>query len=68
MLYGSDAAGLVESVWLGALAIRRVLDGALAAWVTSGALLASQAVRTAEQVLHDNATALYGLESQPSCP
>jgi predicted TIM-barrel fold metal-dependent hydrolase len=66
VLYGSDAAGLVESVWLGALAIRRALDGALAAWVASGALLASQAARAAEQVLHDNATALYGLGSQPS--
>jgi hypothetical protein len=68
VLYGSDAAGLVESVWLGALAIRRALDGALAAWVASGALLATQAARTAEQVLHDNARELYGLESQPSDP
>ena len=26
------------------------------------------AARTAEQMLHDNATALYGLDSQPSNP
>jgi uncharacterized protein len=66
VLYGSDAAGLVESVWLGALAIRRALDGALAGWVAGGALLDSQARRIAEQVLYENATSLYGLGSPRS--
>lgn len=61
VLYGSDAAGLAESVWLGALAIRRALGSALDAWLAAGALTAAQAERIASQVLHANARALYGL-------
>ena len=61
VLYGSDAAGLAESIWLGAVAIRRALDAALGAWLRAGALTAGQAERLAEQVLHANAGALYGL-------
>ena len=59
--YGSDAAGLAESWWLGALAVRRALDGALGAWVHTGSLTASQAVRVAQQILHANAVTLYDL-------
>jgi hypothetical protein len=61
VLYGSDAAGLAESIWLGASAIRLALDGALGAWLHAGALSAGQAERLAERVLHANAQALYGL-------
>jgi hypothetical protein len=57
VLYGSDAAGLAESVWLGAVAIRLALDGALGGWLRVGALTASQAERLAERVLN----ALYSL-------
>jgi hypothetical protein len=61
VLYGSDAAGLAESIWLGALAIRLALDGALGAWLRSGTLTARQAERLAERVLHANARSLYSL-------
>ncbi len=61
VLYGSDAAGLAESIWLGALAIRRALDGALGNLLAAGALLPAEATRIAEQVLWRNAVALYGL-------
>jgi hypothetical protein len=61
VLYGSDAAGLAESIWLGALAIRLALDGALGGWLRAGALTARQAERLAERVLYANARALYGL-------
>ncbi len=65
VLYGSDAAGLAESVWLGALAIRRALDGALGGWVAGGALLPSETSHVAEQLLWRNAAALYGLQIAP---
>ncbi|HZS02852.1 MAG TPA: amidohydrolase family protein [Chloroflexota bacterium] len=61
VLYGSDAAGLAESVWLGAVAIRLALDGALGGWLRAGALTAAQAERLAERVLHANARTLYAL-------
>ncbi|HLH24460.1 MAG TPA: amidohydrolase family protein [Chloroflexota bacterium] len=61
VLYGSDAAGLAESVWLGAIAIRRALAAALGDWLRAGALTAAEAERLAERVLHVNARALYGL-------
>jgi hypothetical protein len=59
VLYGSDAAGLAESVWLGTVAMRLALDGALGGWLRSGALTASQAERLAARVLHANAQQLY---------
>jgi hypothetical protein len=62
VLYGSDAASLAESVWLGATAIRTALEAAVGAWVRDGVLTASQAERVAEQVLHRNAARLYGLQ------
>jgi hypothetical protein len=62
VLYGSDAAGLAESIWLGAVAIRLALDGALGGWLRAGALTARQAERLAERVLHANARALYGIQ------
>jgi hypothetical protein len=61
VLYGSDAAGLAESIWLGALAMRLALDGALGAWLRAGAITAREAERLAEQVLHQNAMRLYSL-------
>jgi uncharacterized protein len=61
VLYGSDAAGLAESFWLGAVAIRRALGAALDGWLRDDALTAAQAERIAAQILHDNAVALYGL-------
>jgi len=61
VLYGSDAAGLVETVWLGALAMRRALGATLLGWVRAHALTTSQAERVAEQILGSNATSLYDL-------
>ena len=61
VLYGSDAAGLAESIWLGATAIRRALATALAGWLRDDALTAEQAHHLAEQILHRNARTLYEL-------
>jgi hypothetical protein len=62
VLYGSDAAGLPESYWLGALAMRRALAAALGAWLNDGTITATQAETVAAQLLHRNATALYSLQ------
>src|SRR4051794_20204102 len=61
VLYGSDAAGLTEAIWLGGPALRLALDGALGAWLRAGALTAGQAEHLAERILHANARTLYGL-------
>jgi predicted TIM-barrel fold metal-dependent hydrolase len=61
VLYGSDAAGLAESFWLGAVGMRRALAAALDGWLRDGTLTAAQAERVAAQLLHENATSLYVL-------
>jgi uncharacterized protein len=61
VLHGSDAAGLAESFWLGAVAMRRALAATLDGWLGDGTLTAAQAERVAAQLLHENATALYAL-------
>jgi predicted TIM-barrel fold metal-dependent hydrolase len=61
VLHGSDAAGLAESVWLAARAMRGALRAAVEAWVRAGALTAGQAERVAARVLGRNAAALYDL-------
>jgi predicted TIM-barrel fold metal-dependent hydrolase len=61
VLYGSDAAGLAESLWLGAAAIRRALGTTLEGWVAEGTLTPTQAERVARQILSENAVRLYGL-------
>ena len=61
VLHGSDAAGLAESVWLAARAMRGALRAAVEAWVRAGALTAGQAEHVAARVLGRNAAALYDL-------
>jgi len=61
VLYGSDAAGLAETIWLAARAMRGALAELIAAWVTAGALTLAQAEQVAARVLGRNAAALYAL-------
>jgi uncharacterized protein len=55
LLYGSDAWGIPDWLWLAARATHRALADALA-WLPAG-----EAEWTARRVLHDNAAELYGL-------
>lgn len=55
LLYGSDAWGIPDWLWLAARATRRALADALA-WLPD-----AEAEWTARRVLHDNAAELYGL-------
>ena len=55
LLYGSDAWGIPDWLWLAAKAARHALEAALA-W-----LPASEAAWVAQRILHDNAAELYGL-------
>lgn len=61
VLYGSDAAGLAEAIWLAARAMRGALAELAASWVQAGALTAAQAEQVAARVLGRNAAALYAL-------
>ncbi|GIX49645.1 MAG: amidohydrolase [Candidatus Tectimicrobiota bacterium] len=64
VLYGSDAAGLPDWLWLGVLACRRALARLLAAWVEAG-LPEAQARAVAEAILYANGCALYGVPLDP---
>ena len=55
LLYGSDAWGIPDWLWLAARATRRALAEALA-W-----LPAAEQTWTAQRILHDNAAELYSL-------
>jgi predicted TIM-barrel fold metal-dependent hydrolase len=61
LLYGSDAAGLAETIWLAARAMRGALAELAAGWVQAGALTPAQAEQVAARVLGRNAAALYAL-------
>jgi len=61
VLFASDAFGLPELFWLGARRGRDGLARALADLIALGALDRAEALAVAEQILHKNAAALYGL-------
>ncbi|MER6628607.1 amidohydrolase family protein [Streptomyces sp. NPDC000987] len=65
LLYSSDACGLAEFYWLGALAFRRGLAGLLQDRVDADELSLPDALRIARWAAADNARRIYRL-SEPS--
>ena len=61
LLYSSDGARVPDLHWIGAHDGRRVLGEVLGELVDDGDLDLAQARRAGEQVLRDNAVALYGM-------
>lgn len=61
ILYSSDAVGIPEQHWLGAVRGRRALGTALGEMVDADDLTAPDAERVAELVLHANSERIYGL-------
>ena len=61
VLYSSDAVGIPEQHWLGAVRGRRALGTALGEMVDAGDLSADDALRLADLVLHANSERIYGL-------
>jgi predicted TIM-barrel fold metal-dependent hydrolase len=61
VLYSSDAVGIPEQHWLGAVRGRRALGTALGDMVDAGDLSSDDALRLAELVLHANSERIYGL-------
>jgi hypothetical protein len=62
MLYSSDAFGLSELYYLGALLFRRGLSSVLETLVTDGEMGAADANHLADLVCHDNARRVYALD------
>jgi predicted TIM-barrel fold metal-dependent hydrolase len=61
ILYSSDAVGLPEQHWLGAMRGRRALGAALGDMVILGDMSANEARRLAHLIMHENAERIYGL-------
>jgi uncharacterized protein len=61
VLYSSDAVGIPEQHWLGAVRGRRALGAAVGDLVTLGDISADQGRELAERVLHQNAERIYQL-------
>ena len=61
VVYSSDAVGLPEQHWLGAMRGRRALGAALGDMVILGDMSANEARRLAHLILHENAERIYGL-------
>lgn len=61
VLYSSDAYGLAELYYLGALLFRRALAGQLAGGVDDGAWTSGDARRVAEMITRGNAERVYGI-------
>jgi hypothetical protein len=61
ILYSSDAVGLPEQHWLGAVRGRRALGAALGDMVILGDMSANEARRLAHLIMHENAERIYGL-------
>jgi uncharacterized protein len=61
VLYSSDAVGIPEQHWLGAVRGRRALGAALGEMVDAGDVGEDDAHGLAELVLHGNAERIYGL-------
>lgn len=63
LLYSSDAFGLPEFVYLGAVLFRRHLDRVLGGWVAAGDCSPSRAEDVRRLVERDNACRLYHLDN-----
>jgi uncharacterized protein len=61
LLYSSDAFGLPEFVYLGAMLFRRAMDRVLAGWVANGDCTEAIAQRIRTDVYADNARRVYRL-------
>jgi uncharacterized protein len=61
ILYSSDAVGIPEQHWLGAVRGRRALSAALGEMVDAGDLAGPDAERLATLIMHANARRIYGL-------
>lgn len=61
VLYGSDAAGIPDLLWLGACWTRQALESVLRRAVEYGMLTINDAFWVAERVLRANALELYGI-------
>jgi len=61
ILYSSDAVGIPEQHWLGAVRGRRAIGAALGDMVVLGDVTATQARGLAELILHGNAVRIYDL-------
>jgi predicted TIM-barrel fold metal-dependent hydrolase len=66
LLYSSDAFGLAELYFLGALRFRQACSAVLGGLVTAGEATQADAVRIAETLGSDNARSLYGLADRVS--
>jgi predicted TIM-barrel fold metal-dependent hydrolase len=62
LLYSSDAFGLPELYYLGALTFRRALGALLAERIGAGEWSAPDAARIARLIGHRNAEAVYALD------
>ena len=62
LLYSSDAFGLPEFVYLGALLFRRAMDRVLGGWVSAGDCTETAAERIRNAVYADNARRVYRLD------
>jgi hypothetical protein len=60
LLYGSDAPGLPDYLWFGAVVWRRTLGRLLGDWMENDGLPLAVAERVARQILYENAWGLYG--------
>ena len=65
LMYSSDGARVPDLHWIGAHDGRRVLSQVLGELVDDGDLDVREARRAGEQVLRDNAVALYGMTGVP---
>ena len=65
LMYSSDGARVPDLHWIGAHDGRRVLGQVLSELVDDGDLDLHEARRAGEQVLRDNAVALYGMTGVP---
>lgn len=61
ILYGSDARGIPDGIYLGALHSRRRLAQILSRWISDGWLNAGEADKVGGQILAGNARRLYQL-------
>jgi hypothetical protein len=67
-LYSSDAFGLPELYYLGAVLFRRTLEAVLARWIADRECSAEDAGRIARQIGRDNAVRIYPLGFDNSKP
>ena len=60
LLYGSDAPGMPDYLWFGAVVWRRALGRLLEEWMERDGLPEDAAERMARRILYENARGLYG--------